>query len=238
MPERQPRASDRQPPIDPVPSGRVILERLTTSTGDWQLQARDGHYELICNGVFLMATYNRSSDLALASCALQRIDGDSLRVLVGGLGVGYTAQAALADPRVHALEIVEVEPVVVRWHRDYFASQCGQPLDDPRTRISETDFYDQKLLPGSIDAILLDTDNGPDWVARPINARLYQQQMLHRLLEALTVRGILAVWSANPALEYARVLAEVADGIEAVETEDEDGAGGTHPAWIYLARRR
>jgi len=233
-----PRSSDPSLATDPVPSGRIVLERVITSTGDWQMQQRGGEYELICSGVFLMATYNRRSDWALATCALERIQGDQLRVLVAGLGVGFTAQAALNDPRVEFLEIVEVEPVVVRWHRDYFAPLCGRPLDDPRTRLSVLDFYELALSSASFDAILMDTDNGPDWVTRPINARLYQQQMLRRLLDSLTARGVLTVWSANPAEEFAHLLADLAGGVEAVETEDQDGACRRHPAWVYVARPR
>src|SRR5438445_12650972 len=90
---------------DPVPSGREVIDRVTTATGEWQLQRTGSHYEIICNGVFLMASYNRDSDRALAALALRRVPGQGLRVLVGGLGVGYTAQAALEDPRVERLDV-------------------------------------------------------------------------------------------------------------------------------------
>ena len=70
---------------DPVPSGREIIARVTTTTGDWQLQRRAGHYEIICNGVFLMASYNRESDRQLARLALNRVRRDDLTVLIGGI---------------------------------------------------------------------------------------------------------------------------------------------------------
>src|SRR5438552_176514 len=91
----------------PVPSGREVIERVITATGEWQLQRTGSHYEIICNGVFLMASYNRDSDRALAALALRGIPGQGLRVLVGGLGVGYTAQAALAraGASVHVIEV-------------------------------------------------------------------------------------------------------------------------------------
>lgn len=186
---------------DPVPSGRELIDRVRTPTGDWQLQRRAGHYEIICSGVFLMASYNRSSERWLASEALARVrragPTDGLRVLVAGLGIGYTAQAVLEDRRVTGLDIVEVEPVVVRWHRDYFAPLVGRPLMDPRTQLIEGDLYEVPLRPQTYDAILLDTDNGPGWLARHENARLYQGESMARLRAALTPRGTLAVWTPD-----------------------------------------
>ncbi len=223
-------------PADPVPSGREVIYRVTTATGDWQLQRRGSHYELICSGVFLMATYNRGSDRALATLALARIPGNRLRVLVGGLGIGFTAQAVLEDQRVQGLEIVEVEPVVTQWHREYFAQLCGRPLEDPRARLVERDFYEVPLAPASYDAILLDTDNGPDWLARVVNARLYQPAMIGRLVAALTSRGVLAIWSANPAPEFADLLGRIGQQVEAIETADEVEPGRQFPAWVYVVR--
>ncbi len=223
-------------PADPVPSGRVVIRRVATATGDWQLQRRGSHYELICSGVFLMATYNRQSDRALATLALARIPGTRLRVLIGGLGIGFTAQAALEDQRVQEVEIVEVEPMVTQWHREYFAQLCGRPLEDPRTRLIEGDFYEAPLAPASYDAILLDTDNGPDWLARVVNARLYQPAMIGRLLAALSSRGVLAIWSANPTREFADLLKQNGQQVEALETADEVEPGRQFPAWVYVVR--
>ncbi len=223
-------------PREPVPSGREILDRVVTATGDWQLQRRGLHYELICSGVFLMASYNHASDRALATLALAQVMGAGLRVLVGGLGIGFTAQAALEDRRVQALDVVEVEPVVITWHHRHFAGLCGRPLDDPRTRLLVRDVCEVPLAPASYDAILLDTDNGPDWLARPVNARLYQPAMIGRFTGALSPRGVLAVWSANPAPEFARRLVEVGQRVEAIETADEVEDGRQFPAWVYLIR--
>ncbi len=228
-------ASGAAPAPDPVPSGREVLHRVVTATGEWQLQRRDRHYELICNGVFLMASYNRESDRALATLALERVRGDHVRVLVGGLGIGFTAQAVLEDPRVVGLEVVEVEPLVVQWHRRYLASLCGRPLEDPRTYLREVDLYEVPLVARSYDAILLDTDNGPQWLARSVNARLYRPEMVGRFMQALTLRGILAVWSADPAPEFASLLGEVASQVDAIPTADEVEPGRRHPAWIYIA---
>lgn len=231
LPDDRPATTD-----DRVPSGREIIERVTTAAGEWQLQRRDGHYEIICNGVFLMASYNRESARQLARLALERVQGDALRVIVGGLGIGFTAQAVLEDPRVNELEVVEVEPVITAWHRTHFASLCGRPLEDPRTHLVDRDLFDVPLASRSWDAILLDTDNGPDWLAREANARLYAAQALGRFLNALTPRGALGFWSAAPAPELAERLASLAGTVEAVEVEDDIAPGRASSAWIYLAR--
>lgn len=180
-----------------VPSGREVLARCRTATGDWQLQRRNGHYEIICNGVFLMAGYNGDSERRLAHAALAAARGRALRVLVGGLGIGYTLQAVLEDPRVVRCDVVEIEPLIAAWHRDYFAPLCGRPLEDPRTRLIVADLYDLPLERGAYDAILLDTDNGPRWLARPENARLYEPASMARLRAALTPRGRLVVWTPD-----------------------------------------
>jgi spermidine synthase len=206
-----------------------------TSTGDWQLQSRGSHYEIICNGVFLMASYNRESDRDLARLALARVEGDALRVLVGGLGIGFTTQVVLEDARVKRLDIVEVEPVVTSWHRTYFAPLSGWPLDDARTHLIEQDLYDLPLAPHSFDAMLLDTDNGPNWLARDVNARLYTPETLRRFLDGLTPKGVLAFWSADSAPAFAKWLAGLAGRVEAVEVPEEIAPDRPGTAWIYLA---
>lgn len=219
---------------DKVPSGRQVIERVTTPTGEWQLQRRDGHYEIICSGVFLMASYNRHSDRQLASLALERVRGDGLRVLVGGLGIGYTAQAALEDPRVKKVDVVEVEPVVVTWYRAHFSELSGRPLDDARTLLVQSDLFEVPMSPRSYDAILLDTDNGPGWLAREENRRIYSPDGLSRFKQALTPRGVLAFWSADRAEEFARMLAGIGGSVEEFEVPDEVAPGRAGTAWIYL----
>lgn len=232
---------------DPVPSGREIIQRFTTPTGEWQLQRRPVpsdmgqatfHYEIICNGVFLMASYNRNSDRQLASQTLARVSGDELRVLVGGLGIGYTAQAALEDRRVSRVDIVEIEPLVGAWHREFFAPLCGYPCDDPRTRLVVADVLEFRLAPRTYDAILLDTDNGPGWLVRSGNERLYTRWAAERFMEALRSGGALAYWSAERAAGLAAMLDPVAKTVEEIGVPDEIAPGRVGTAWLYLARKR
>lgn len=201
------------------------------------MQRRDGHYEIICNGVFLMASYNRESDRQLAHLALQRVTGNELRVLVGGLGIGFTAQAALEDHRVAGVDIVELEPLVVSWHGTFFADLCRHPLDDPRVRLIQEDLFTVRLQPATYDALLLDTDNGPEWLARDVNQRIYEPSTVRRFLEALRPGGVVAFWSANPASVFSEMLASEAGSVEAIECTDEVAPGRATMAWVYLSRR-
>jgi len=223
---------------DPVPSGREILERVTTATGDWQLQQRDGHYEIICNGVFLMASYNRESSRQLASLALTRVRGDRLRVLVGGLGIGYTAGAVLEDPRVMRLDLVEVEPVVVRWHREYFAALVGRPLNDPRTRLILADLSEVPLSQGAFDALLLDTDNYPERIVREQNSAIYDASGISGLFRALRPGGTMAFWAADRAPMLAARLRRAADAVEEIDVPDMVSPTRKGRAWIYMATRK
>ncbi len=212
-----------------------MLERVRTPVGEWQLQRRADHYEIICNGVFLMASYNVASDRRLATLALARLAGDGLRILVGGLGIGFTAQAVLQDTRVGTLEVVEIEPVIIAWHRRYFAALCGYPLDDPRAALVQADLAHVALAEGAYDAILLDTDNGPDWLIREANARLYTPEAARRFLDALSPGGVLVYWSASPTSGLAEILAGLEASVQVVETEDQIAPGRPGTAWLYFA---
>lgn len=214
-----------------------MIERVTTATGEWQLQRRDRHYEIICSGVFLMASYNRASDRQLATLALGRVAGEGLRVLVGGLGIGYTAQAALEDPRLHRLDVVEIEPVVVAWHRTYFADLCGRPLSDTRTVLVQADLFHTPLRPESYDVIALDTDNGPGWLARPENQRLYTPEGVERFIQALTPRGVVGFWSADRAPAFAKSLTSATRVVDEIPVPEAIAPGRQESAWIYLVRR-
>src|SRR5207249_3974491 len=128
----------------PVPSGREVIERVITATGEWQLQRTGSHYEIICNGVFLMASYG---------------------------------------------------------------------------------------------PVRLDTDNGPGWLVREANARLYGPQVLTGFLQALRPGGVLGCWSAEPAPRLAETLARAGASVDVIEVEDRIAPDRRGTAWLYLAQR-
>ncbi len=194
-----------------LPSERVVLARHVTSSGEIQLQQRplpDGSpaLEIISDGVFLMASYNQVSERALARHALEDLktgQGAELRVLVGGLGMGFTLQETLSG-EVASVDVVEISPYIIEWNRTHFAPLNGDVLTDPRVRLIQDDLYNFLCTSSTAayHAILLDVDNGPSWLAHEHNARLYTHEALERWSALLTPGGSLAVWSAQPEPEF------------------------------------
>jgi SAM-dependent methyltransferase len=126
-------------------------------------------------------------------------------VLIGGLGLGYTLRAALERlPQSARVTVAELLPEIIAWNRGPFAPFAGHPLTDPRVLLICSDVA--ALLcsaePASFDAILLDTDNGPDSVMLQANASLYAPRTLRTIRRALRPAGVLAVWSADPSPRF------------------------------------
>ena len=172
------------------------VARAVSERGELVLRRRDdGALELRVNGVFVMDDRETSSEELLASVALDAVPRPS-RVLVGGLGLGYTVRALLADDRVGEVVVAEIEPDVVRWMRDGVVPSV---LDDPRVRVNVGDVRDvvtgQQV--GSLDGILLDVDNGPDFLVYNENSAIYQPDFLVECRRRLRASGILTVWSSS-----------------------------------------
>jgi spermidine synthase len=144
-----------------------------------------------------------SSEELLASAALDSVLRPR-RVLVGGLGLGYTVRALLADERVESVLVAEIEPAVVQWMRDGLVASV---LDDARVRVSVGDVRDVVLAQAveSLDGLLLDVDNGPDFLVYTENSLIYQTGFLAECRRRLAAGGVLTVWSssASAALEAA-----------------------------------
>jgi spermidine synthase len=176
-----------------------IIERTTGLAGELVLRRDGQHHEIVANGVFLMDTRGGSSERLLVTATADRMPPPG-RMLIGGLGVGFSLAAALVHPAVTAVEVVEREAAVIRWNRGPLAALHGDALSDPRVAVHEADVADRiaTAAPSSFDAICLDTDNGPDWLVSPANARLYTDSGLAAAAGALSPGGVLAVWSAAP----------------------------------------
>ena len=204
----------------------VTVERLTTPRGELVLRRDGEHHEIVSNGVFLMDTRDGRSERELVRCAVR---GPGARVLIGGLGVGFSLAEALALD-VAAVTVVEIEPAVVRWNRTHF----GGRLDDPRVSVVLDDLG-AWLRAGSdrYDAVCLDVDNGPEWTVTEPNAALYGEAGIDAVDRRLAPGGTLTVWSANaaPAFE-ARLRARY----PVVDVHRIPVARG-EPDVIYAARR-
>lgn len=215
--------------------GRVpeVVERLSTPRGELVLRRDGEHFEVIANGVFLMDTRDGRSERLLVTAALERVAAPRPRVLVGGLGVGYSLGAALSDPRVAGVTVVEREPEVVTWNRHHFGG--GTRLDDPRTRLVVAELGGW-LSDGAAqyDVVCLDVDNGPDWTVTAGNAELYGGAGLALLASRIAPDGVLAVWSAAQSRPFEVRLRERFDEVAVLTVEVDRG----EPDAIYLARVR
>ncbi len=228
--------SDARAPDEPEP--RTVVARASDERGEIALARRGDVTELIVNGAFAMDTVHTATERALATLALERLTGTDLRVLVGGLGLGFTARALLDDPRVTRVEVVELHALLVEWARVGLVPPLAGLLDDPRIAVTVGNVLDvvPALPHGRLDAVLLDVDNGPGFLIHERNTEVYRGQFLAAAVRALVPGGMVAFWSADPSPELAEELAAVADATEAVTLDVErDGRAFTYT--VYLGRR-
>jgi len=155
-------------------------------------------YSIQFDGDELMGSFNYCSEQALATMARERLPGNDGRILIGGLGMGFTLGAALAAwPSTSAFVVAELVPKVVEWAKGPLAHISGRHIDDPRVSLQLADVHDIiSRATDDFDAILLDVDNGPDGFIQVENDRLYCAWGLRAAYAALRCNGVLAVWSA------------------------------------------
>jgi len=215
-----------------------ILDRVTLSNGKEMVLLRwDAHFSIHVGGRPLMSSHEHGSEDALGRIVAERLAGVVRpKVLIGGLGLGFTLRAALdALPKTARVVVVELVPEVVRWNRDVCGALAGHPLDDPRVEVIVDDVA--KVIgrgKGDYDAIVLDVDNGPVAISDPGNAKLYSRAGLARARAALRKgTGILAVWSA--------VSSKTFEGLDTVGKVERVRAEATTPGgpryYIWLAQR-
>ncbi|SCL27781.1 Spermidine synthase [Micromonospora rhizosphaerae] len=196
-----------------TPIGEISLRRRRDPSLDVDV------YEVKLDDEFLMSSLFPVAEIELARLGLAPLTGNGLDVVVGGLGLGYTARTALEDPRVRSLVVVEAIEDVIDWHqRDLLPFAAGLATD-PRTRFVRADFF-AAIADGSgfdpdqpgrrFHAVLLDVDHSPRQVLHPSHAGFYTVEGLARLAELLHRDGVFALWSNDPPdPEFQRVLTEV-----------------------------
>ena len=201
-----------------------------------RLYQRGGEFSIRIDGREVMNSTVHGSEEALAELALGRIVGRSRpRVLIGGLGLGFTTAAALrrlgAGGRVVVAELV---PAVVQWNRGPLGQPAGYPLQDPRVTVREGDVA-PLLETGrrAYDAVLLDVDNGPEDLTRRSNHWLYTRAGLEAASKALRPGGVLAVWSAGPDPAFSQRLRRVGFEVDEVRVGSRSPRGRSrHTIWL------
>ncbi|MBZ9726553.1 spermidine synthase [Mesorhizobium sp. CO1-1-11] len=200
-----------------------------------RLKQRGSEFSIMLGTNELMNSRLSGSEEALAKLSCQRIAGHRRpRILIGGLGMGFTLRAALAELGDNAeIVVAELVPAVVAWARGPMAEIFAGSLDDPRVTIHETDVGQLvRSAPIAWDAILLDVDNGPEGIVHKGNDALYSVAGLAAARTALRPGGVLAVWSQGPDAGFTRRLKQAGFAVEEVNTRANGKRGARHVIWI------
>lgn len=183
-----------------------VIDKVKTKNGIIQLQKRNKDFEIIFNGVFLMATYNDKSAKFLVSSAIDSVDSPR-KVLIGGLGVGFSLAKALEYKYIEEVTVVEIESNIIDWNKKYLGKFSNYGLKDPRVKVVNADFIQwMKKTTNKYDVICLDIDNGPDWTVLSSNKGLYSCGGLQRLGEMLKPGGAISFWSASKSDKFIKRL--------------------------------
>lgn len=224
-----------------TPIGAISLRRRLDPT----LQAQV--YEVKLDDEFLMSSAFTAGEIALARLGLAEVTGSQLDVVVGGLGLGYTACAVLDDERVASVLVVDALGEVIRWHQDGLLPDARRLGSDPRVRLQQGDFFALATAPEGFDpltpqrlfdAVLLDVDHTPRHVLHPSHAGFYEPAGLRRLARHLRRGGVFALWSDDPPDDdFMVVLAEVfRDARSHVVRFPNPLTGGHSTNTVYTAR--
>jgi len=228
-----------------------VLDRQSTPMGEISVRRRleptlqVDVYEVILGEEHLMSNIFTAAEVALADLALAEVDGAALDVVVGGLGLGYTARAALADPRVRRVEVVEALPPVIDWHRRRLLPGADELVDDHRCALVEGDFFalarsGEPFGPSGLrrhHAVLLDIDHTPTHVLHPSHADLYGEDGLRRIGDRLNPGGVFALWSDRPDDAFLDRARRVFASCEAHEVRfPNHHTGGESSNAVYVAR--
>ncbi|WP_322416589.1 spermidine synthase [Mesorhizobium huakuii] len=218
-----------------IPWAQLDSAKTGDGAQELRLKRRGNEFSIMLGTNELMNSRLSGSEQALAKLSCQRIaDHRQPRILIGGLGMGFTLRAALAELGKDAgIVVAELVPAVVAWARGPMAEVFGGCLDDPRVAIQETDV--RQLIqsgPAAWDAILLDVDNGPEGIVHKGNDALYSLAGLGVARTALKPGGVLAVWSQGPDSGFTRRLKQAGFAVEEVNTRANGKRGARHVIWI------
>jgi len=195
--------------------------------------------EIMINHELLMSSHSTVSERALSTCSLERHPGSDLSILIGGLGLGYTALEALRPKRVAQVEVVEFLPQVAQWMRDGRAPLSDELNADPRFAVTEGDVYARLAAAPAQehDLILIDVDHSPDERLGHSNASFYTPAGLARAKLHLAPGGVLGVWSYAESSPFADALRSVFQRVDIEQvTFDNVVTDRRESNWLFIAR--
>ncbi|HEV7991063.1 MAG TPA: hypothetical protein VGP25_04515 [Gemmatimonadaceae bacterium] len=203
------------------------------------LYRHDGAYLIRADGVELMSTRRHLSEDRLAEVACAPIkERPNARVLIGGLGLGFTLRAALRELRADAEVVVaELLAEVIEWNADPRFELSAESMRDPRVRVVQEDVVDVlRDNAGGFDAIMLDTDNGPDGMLMSENVRLYSRHGIGDTIAALRTGGSIVYWSVGDDRAFAGALRGARLQVETLHVRAHDTAGPMHTLYVATPR--
>jgi len=228
-----------------TPMGDLVLRRRVEPTLGVDV------YEVRLGEEYLMTSLFTASEEALARLALGLLDdtgGGALDVVVGGLGLGWTARTVLADPRVTSLVVVDALVEVIRWHHEGLVPRSAELVDDPRCRLVEGDFFAMAAgdgfdpeQPGRVvDAVLVDIDHAPDHTLHSTHGAFYTADGLRAMTRFLRPGGVFGLWSDDPPADaFLAVLRAVLDDVRGEVVDFPNPlTGGRSACSVYLGRSR
>lgn len=222
----------------PVKKWTTVDRALTPDGKTISLEEHDGSYAIRVDGIPLMSTRQHASEERLAElgCAHVRATPGA-RVLIGGLGFGYTLKAALGMLHTDATVVVaEMLGAVIEWNRNPTFLLAADALADARVTVRQQDVAEIILQArAGFDSIVLDVDNGPAALSAEGNARLYSSAGLHSARAALRPAGCLALWSVAPDPAFEKLLVRAGFRVEVHRARSQGSSGGWHT--IFLGRR-
>lgn len=214
----------------------IDTAKVPGGSDELRLKRRGCEFSIMLGTNELMNSRLSGSEEALARLSIDKIrNRPRPAMLIGGLGMGFTLRAALAElPRDAEVVVAELVPAVIRWAKGPMAEVFKGCLDDPRVTVREADVG---LLirsePNSYDAILLDVDNGPEALTREENDRIYDMRGLVAAKDALKPGGVLSVWSSAPDPRFTRRMQSAGFATEEVRTRANGKRGGArHMIWL------
>lgn len=216
-----------------------IIDEARTPAGELiRLTRQSGYFAVHVDGMALMSSGAHHSEELMATIGCEGLrERSDARVLVGGLGLGYTLRAALDAVGPRATVVVsELLEAVVGWNRVHVGHLADQPLKDPRVRVEVGDLVAYlRSRPAPFDALLLDVDSGPDAFTTAGNGRLYGRKGLALLRQLLRPGGALVVWSAYECPPFVQDLKQAGFKPDVVSTRERRGRGARHT--LYIGRR-
>lgn len=224
-----------------IPSILIGTAEIPNDGGVLRLTQRGNDFSIHLQGVRgeLMNSRVHSSELALADLGCAHIQGKkNTKVLVGGLGMGFTLAAALkATTQSSQVIVAELVSEVVEWNKGSLGECAGRPLDDKRAVVHLGDVAELFTTnKATYDAVLLDVDNGPEGFTQADNNNLYSIDSLRAIKQTLLPKGVLAIWSAWHDPKFTQQLKKAQYDVEIKTVRAHKGKGSRHT--IYLAKKK